>query len=79
MVLPDRIELSTSPLPRESSTTELRQRDEGELAAPAPLKAAQIAIAVPAVQPRSPGDLPPWPAALRRPRPGAVAMEQTTL
>src|SRR5262249_15872186 len=26
MVLPDRIELSTSPLPRECSTTELRQR-----------------------------------------------------
>jgi hypothetical protein len=25
-VLPDRIELSTSPLPRECSTTELRQR-----------------------------------------------------
>ena len=25
MVLPDRIELSTSPLPRECSTTELRQ------------------------------------------------------
>ena len=27
MVLPDRIELSTSPLPRECSTTELRQRN----------------------------------------------------
>jgi hypothetical protein len=26
LVLPDRIELSTSPLPRECSTTELRQR-----------------------------------------------------
>jgi hypothetical protein len=26
-VLPDRIELSTSPLPRECSTTELRQQD----------------------------------------------------
>jgi hypothetical protein len=26
VVLPDRIELSTSPLPRECSTTELRQR-----------------------------------------------------
>ena len=26
MVLPDRIELSTSPLPRECSTTELRQQ-----------------------------------------------------
>ena len=26
MVLPERIELSTSPLPRECSTTELRQR-----------------------------------------------------
>src|SRR5262252_6498633 len=27
LVLPDRIELSTSPLPRECSTTELRQRE----------------------------------------------------
>jgi hypothetical protein len=27
MVLPERIELSTSPLPRECSTTELRQPD----------------------------------------------------
>jgi hypothetical protein len=33
MVLPERIELSTSPLPRECSTTELRQRanEEGRL------------------------------------------------
>src|SRR5262249_52425581 len=30
MVLPDRIELSTSPLPRECSTTELRQRRNGQ-------------------------------------------------
>jgi hypothetical protein len=29
MVLPDRIELSTSPLPRECSTTELRQQSAG--------------------------------------------------
>jgi hypothetical protein len=29
VVLPDRIELSTSPLPRECSTTELRQQPEG--------------------------------------------------
>jgi hypothetical protein len=29
MVLPDRIELSTSPLPMECSTTELRQRASG--------------------------------------------------
>src|SRR5690606_20338714 len=29
LVLPDRIELSTSPLPRECSTTELRQRAPG--------------------------------------------------
>jgi hypothetical protein len=29
MVLPDRIELSTSPLPRECSTTELRQQTPG--------------------------------------------------
>ena len=29
VVLPDRIELSTSPLPMECSTTELRQRPEG--------------------------------------------------
>ncbi len=34
MVLPERIELSTSPLPRECSTTELRQQD-----APIPLEA----------------------------------------
>ncbi len=34
MVLPDRIELSTSPLPRECSTTELRQRREGALTSP---------------------------------------------
>ena len=31
MVLPERIELSTSPLPRECSTTELRQPDVGGL------------------------------------------------
>jgi hypothetical protein len=31
MVLPDRIELSTSPLPRECSTTELRQQARGTL------------------------------------------------
>jgi hypothetical protein len=30
LVLPERIELSTSPLPRECSTTELRQRANGE-------------------------------------------------
>ena len=29
LVLPDRIELSTSPLPRECSTTELRQQTGG--------------------------------------------------
>src|SRR5262245_11363763 len=33
MVLPDRIELSTSPLPRECSTTELRQRGKAAIAA----------------------------------------------
>ena len=33
MVLPDRIELSTSPLPRECSTTELRQHGVGQLPA----------------------------------------------
>ena len=32
LVLPDRIELSTSPLPRECSTTELRQQDRGPVA-----------------------------------------------
>jgi hypothetical protein len=31
MVLPERIELSTSPLPRECSTTELRQRRAARL------------------------------------------------
>ena len=30
LVLPDRIELSTSPLPRECSTTELRQHGPGQ-------------------------------------------------
>ena len=39
MVLPDRIELSTSPLPMECSTTELRQRAHtGESISCAPLK-----------------------------------------
>src|SRR4051812_1288841 len=42
MVLPDRIELSTSPLPMECSTTELRQhaRDLRESALKAPYQAA---------------------------------------
>jgi hypothetical protein len=31
LVLPDRIELSTSPLPRECSTTELRQQNRALL------------------------------------------------
>ena len=38
MVLPDRIELSTSPLPMECSTTELRQR------APAKRESAKTAL-----------------------------------
>src|SRR6059036_465256 len=36
LVLPDRIELSTSPLPRECSTTELRQQTRGTVMGPAP-------------------------------------------
>ncbi len=36
MVLPERIELSTSPLPRECSTTELRQRRRGLISVPMP-------------------------------------------
>lgn len=36
MVLPDRIELSASPLPRECSTTELRQQLAQALVSPAP-------------------------------------------
>ena len=36
LVLPERIELSISPLPRECSTTELRQRRAGSLMSRAP-------------------------------------------
>src|SRR5215813_667927 len=43
MVLPDRIELSTSPLPRECSTTELRQRKTGGRR-PGPSNGAESAI-----------------------------------
>src|SRR4029453_11000798 len=49
VVLPDRIELSTSPLPRECSTTELRQRPEA-----AGLGGAGDAIAPEPVQPLPP-------------------------
>ena len=46
MVLPDRIELSTSPLPRECSTTELRQRRRAGGAGPGAgmFQAAETAI-----------------------------------
>src|SRR5690606_27543625 len=50
LVLPERIELSTSPLPRECSTTELRQRDAGGDAAPG--RGASTAIEGLAAQPR---------------------------
>src|SRR5437879_13868563 len=43
MVLPHRIELWTSPLPRECSTTELRQRRKGAGAEPAPPNGAESA------------------------------------
>jgi hypothetical protein len=42
MVLPDRIELSTSPLPMECSTTELRQRAPIRESAKRPLQGAPI-------------------------------------
>ena len=51
MVLPDRIELWTSPLPRECSTTELRQRPEAE-----GLGGAGYAIAPEPVQPLPPAE-----------------------
>ena len=51
LVLPDRIELSTSPLPRECSTTELRQRPEA-----AGLGGAGYAIAPEPVQPLPPAE-----------------------
>jgi hypothetical protein len=49
LVLPDRIELSTSPLPRECSTTELRQRPAGDARNPA-RKRAILAIRAHQVQ-----------------------------
>ena len=54
MVLPDRIELSTSPLPMECSTTELRQHTRGspESAVKAPTGGAFSATSPPAVQAR---------------------------
>ena len=51
MVLPDRIELSTSPLPRECSTTELRQRPKA-----GSLGGAGYAIAPEPVQPLPPAE-----------------------
>jgi hypothetical protein len=52
-VLPDRIELSTSPLPRECSTTELRQRArDKESAQLAPASAAVLATSPPSAQAR---------------------------
>ena len=54
MVLPDRIELSTSPLPMECSTTELRQHTRGlpESAVKAPTGGAFSATRPPAAQAR---------------------------
>lgn len=54
MVLPDRIELSTSPLPMECSTTELRQHTRGlpESAVKAPTGGAFSATSPPAAQAR---------------------------
>src|SRR4051795_4507404 len=63
LVLPVRIELTTSPLPRECSTTELRQRRAGcELRRDAAANAAILAIrataAQAAVSPRQASRLP---------------------
>jgi hypothetical protein len=59
MVLPDRIELSTSPLPRECSTTELRQHG----AASARPKRAETATRGGSAQGKSRGPTgPDWPA-----------------
>src|SRR5258708_1233626 len=54
MVLPDRIELSTSPLPMECSTTELRQhaRDFGEAAKRGPPGRPILAKSLPPAQAR---------------------------
>jgi site-specific DNA recombinase len=50
MVLPDRIELSTSPLPRECSTTELRQQKQRVAIPGGAPKRAETAIRVGTVQ-----------------------------
>src|SRR6516164_9326563 len=51
MVLPDRIELSTSPLPRECSTTELRQHGVKKRIGPGkPPQAAVLATSPPLAQ-----------------------------
>ena len=53
MVLPDRIELSTSPLPRECSTTELRQHGRRKnIGRKKPLPAAVLATSPPLAQAR---------------------------
>jgi hypothetical protein len=55
MVLPDRIELSTSPLPMECSTTELRQHAR-ESAPRAPTGVPVLATRTPLAQARGQGD-----------------------
>src|SRR6185437_13151726 len=71
MVLPDRIELSTSPLPRGCSTTELRQRRKG---APAVRRRAVTAIGGAATQGQKRVRIP----ALRSPKAAPGALLKTT-
>src|ERR1700760_1916364 len=64
LVLPDRIELSTSPLPRECSTTELRQqggRPERESMRKRPSKRPVLATRPPYAQARRPVQIDPLP------------------
>jgi hypothetical protein len=59
MVLPDRIELSTSPLPRECSTTELRQHGRRKnIGRKKPLQAAVLATSPPLAQARAQASVP---------------------
>src|SRR5258705_12732005 len=62
MVLPDRIELSTSPLPMECSTTELRQHAGiGGIGPKGPHRRAVLATRTPLAQARGgAGDGPKW-------------------
>jgi hypothetical protein len=89
MVLPDRIELSTSPLPMECSTTELRQHLPGIQNRPkGPYRRAVLATRPPLAQAyEGPPDQPNqgkyrlWPSAadLSRGRPGSAAPSATAI